>query len=382
MKNWTDALRAQGHEVLEWPLHKQSILSIAHGGAQLEIDPAFLSEIYAFRPDYVLSYGLAGLIPMPGNTAPAPSLFHEIGAREILLFYDTPLGMESELYSLPRRDALVFCWDSTYLDVFRAAGLSHVHYLPLGTSLQQHPVTPAATTNTQPVFVGRIHAPDQTFAGSPALHQAQARYLSAKARYPAASFDQLLRAVINSLSGEARTGFETFLHSERAMPFLLDTWRRADTAYRQQAIDLMGKEFNICVYSNAQEAVNPEQRITIKPEVSYGAPLARVYAAAPLNLNLTNSHLRTAVNQRVFDIPAVRGVLLTDWRANLEQLFDIDTEIICFHSLEEMIDKARYYLAHPAAGKAIAEKAHRRVTAHHTWRHRAKKLLQILDDAK
>jgi spore maturation protein CgeB len=83
-----------------------------------------------------------------------------------------------------------------------------------------------------------------------------------------------------------------------------------------------------------------------------------------------------AVNQRVFDVPACGGFLLTDEQESLEELFEIGREVVTFRHPEEIPELARFYLGHPADRDAVARRGRQRVLAEHTYRHRLSDLVQ------
>jgi len=76
------------------------------------------------------------------------------------------------------------------------------------------------------------------------------------------------------------------------------------------------------------------------------------------------------VNQRVFDCPAAGGFLLTDAQPALRELFDADTEIACYASLDEAREMLRYFRARPAERRAITARARERILNEHTYEHR------------
>ena len=87
----------------------------------------------------------------------------------------------------------------------------------------------------------------------------------------------------------------------------------------------------------------------------------------------------TNVKGRDFEIPGTGGgVYLTSFNADLAQHFIIGSEILCYHSLDELIELIRYYLARPDEAAAIAYNARERCVKEHRWIHRYKKMLSIL----
>ena len=85
--------------------------------------------------------------------------------------------------------------------------------------------------------------------------------------------------------------------------------------------------------------------------------------------------MKGAVNQRIFDVPAAGSFVLTDWRPQMEQLFE-PHEMICYREPDEAPHLARHYLANHTERQAVARRARKRVLACHTWAHRLQTLLQ------
>ena len=107
------------------------------------------------------------------------------------------------------------------------------------------------------------------------------------------------------------------------------------------------------------------------------ATLARIFAASAINLNLSSSIApesfavaKDLVNPRAFEIAGSGGFQLCDALIPVGEFFEPGREIELFATPEEARDKARYYLAHDAARRAIADAAHRRAHAEHTYDHR------------
>ncbi len=75
--------------------------------------------------------------------------------------------------------------------------------------------------------------------------------------------------------------------------------------------------------------------------VDYPEGLPSIYRAG-IHLNTTSFQMPTAVNQRVFDIPAAGGVLLTDLQSDLETLFNIKDDCITFSHPEELSELIVY----------------------------------------
>jgi spore maturation protein CgeB len=81
-----------------------------------------------------------------------------------------------------------------------------------------------------------------------------------------------------------------------------------------------------------------------------------------------------AANIRLFEATGVGSCLVTDWKEDLHELFDIDSEIVAFRSAEECVEKVRWLVAHPGELRSISEKGKLRTLRHHTYAQRAETL--------
>ena len=100
--------------------------------------------------------------------------------------------------------------------------------------------------------------------------------------------------------------------------------------------------------------------------INYYDELPRFYAHSAINFNCTSKQMKGAVNQRIFDGPAAGGFVLTDWRPQMEALFE-PGEMVCYRSPDEIPDLVRHYLAHPEERRRILEAGRARVLSCHSW---------------
>jgi spore maturation protein CgeB len=88
--------------------------------------------------------------------------------------------------------------------------------------------------------------------------------------------------------------------------------------------------------------------------------------------------MKGALNQRVFDVPACGGFLLTDGQDQLPELFEPGREAVCYAGPEEAGDLLRHYLAHPGERDQISQAARVRILAEHDYTHRLSSMAQAL----
>jgi spore maturation protein CgeB len=76
------------------------------------------------------------------------------------------------------------------------------------------------------------------------------------------------------------------------------------------------------------------------------------------------------VRLRDFEAPMSGAFYMVEHMPELEQFFEPDREIVCYSGPEEMVDKARYYLAHDDERERIRQAGHARALRDHTWHRR------------
>lgn len=109
-----------------------------------------------------------------------------------------------------------------------------------------------------------------------------------------------------------------------------------------------------------------------------GHDLSLSIAAARNTGNLR--HPVMIVHLRNFEIPMSGGVQFCQYFSELAECFEDGKEIIFYHSEDEMIDKARYYLdpARQEERNRIREAARKRAEKEHTWFNRFSKAFDYL----
>ncbi|HET7363209.1 MAG TPA: glycosyltransferase [Burkholderiales bacterium] len=113
----------------------------------------------------------------------------------------------------------------------------------------------------------------------------------------------------------------------------------------------------------------------------WGEALLRLYNTSKIVLNITNwdPARYPALNQRVFDVPATGAFLLTDYSPELEAYFRLGEEIVTYRDVDELRDKARYYLAHDAERAAIARRGYERALTLPSIRDRMAEVVSVVE---
>jgi hypothetical protein len=111
----------------------------------------------------------------------------------------------------------------------------------------------------------------------------------------------------------------------------------------------------------------------------WGIDMFRMLRRSKLTLN---RHIDvvgpSAVNMRMFEATGVGTCLVTDWKENLGDFFEVGTEVVAYRSTEECADLIDYYARHDKERERIARAGQLRCLREHTFERRARRLAEIL----
>ncbi|PYS49188.1 MAG: hypothetical protein DMF68_10810 [Acidobacteria bacterium] len=81
---------------------------------------------------------------------------------------------------------------------------------------------------------------------------------------------------------------------------------------------------------------------------------------------------------REFEAPMSGALYCTGYTDELAELFEPEKEVLTYHSRHELLDKVRYYLAHPKEGEQIRQAGRRRALRDHTYQRRFETLFEVI----
>jgi spore maturation protein CgeB len=82
----------------------------------------------------------------------------------------------------------------------------------------------------------------------------------------------------------------------------------------------------------------------------------------------------TTVKARDFECPGAGACYLTTYNWELANLYEVGKEILCYRSVEELVEMYSYYRKRPKQCLDIARAAWRRCQNEHTWEKRFRKI--------
>jgi len=119
-------------------------------------------------------------------------------------------------------------------------------------------------------------------------------------------------------------------------------------------------------------------RRALRPGV-FGLDMFRTLRDSTVTLN---SHIalsrHSASNMRLYEATGSGTCLVTDWKPDLAELFDPESEVVAYRSAEECVEKVAYVLANPAARDRIAAAGQARTLREHGFERRAADMEALL----
>ena len=113
--------------------------------------------------------------------------------------------------------------------------------------------------------------------------------------------------------------------------------------------------------------------------ISY-AKMVEVHNRSRINLGYAgngDSSTMRCLKQRDFEVPTSGGFYLTGYNSEIAEFYAVGHEIVCYHDLDDLVDKVNYYLSHPDEAEEIARAGRARALKDHTLEKRFEKIFEF-----
>lgn len=357
-----------GWAVLELPLPR------GERGSSAFVE-SLLTAAATFAPDFALTVNHLGL-DRQGELA---ALFTRMALPLASWFVDSPRLILHDYPGQATAWNAVFTWDQDTVAPLSARGFELVRYLPLATDTTLF--TPRAPGNpswtTEASFVG-----DSMIRPSARLEKRLPRAAIALARHAAEGFTTSdTRESLDYMRGDApelHAAWEALADPQARLDLEQYVIWEATRLYRLERVRRLLPFSPLIAGDKGWRELLPKESFRLHGPLDYYRDLPGFYGSSLVNFNATSLQMKGAVNQRVFDVPACGGFLLTDRREQMQELFDEGSETVSYRNPEEIAGLVRHYLDNPGEREKIAMAARQRVLAQHDYTHRMKDMLRAL----
>lgn len=146
---------------------------------------------------------------------------------------------------------------------------------------------------------------------------------------------------------------------------------------RVHLLDEVSKKHGLHIYTKDDTAITLPDAHNCG-FVSYLTEMPKVFYSSKINLNITLRNIQHGIPQRVFDVLASGGFLITNNQPDLQPYFIDGEDLVIYYDKNDLLNKIEYYLNHEDERKQIAANGHKKVLEQHTYEQRILQILSVL----
>lgn len=338
------------------------------------------------KPDYVFTYDFSRII--------AEACFMQ-GINYISWVYDCP---HEALYSKQAfyKTNYIFIFDKMQCNRLKEIGLENLFYMPLA-------VDPERVSELLKKGENSTFNTDISFIGSLYYRDNNEMVLSKLTGYGREKWEMMAgRSFMNWNKGSSIYDVMTddFVelfdslnggNSNESAPYMSKKYKFESyilsryVAYRERVkiLNDLSDKYKVVFYTRDKKLDELSRNINIKNEVNYeNGELSRIYKNSKICVNISLHCIETGLSQRIFDVMASGGFLLTNYQEELEDFFEIGKDLEVFHNEEELLYKVGYYIEHDRERERIIQSGRKKVEKNHTYKRRLSEIMRIVDNSK
>ena len=289
---------------------------------------------------------------------------HDMKVKYISWTQDSPmLSLYDETACLDTN--YFFCFDSEQLQRLLKRGIGNAYYCPLAVDTMA--LWNVAIGHREPMeryisqisFVGSLYSERNMLSELPIAEYLKGYFegiVKTQLLLPAVRFSQMqIAPTVDKMVQESIVfeGLDKYqINSVELIDNLID--RQVTVEERRKMLQIFPEEIDFKLYTNSDTSKWP--LIKNMGTVDYYTEMPIVFKNSLVNLNVSLRSIRKGIPLRILDVMSSGGFLLTNTQEGLFLFFEEGKDIVTFSCLEEMKDKALYYLKHDTERMQITEK--------------------------
>lgn len=304
---------------------------------------------------------------------------------------DSPV-MELFTKSIQNPCNRIFLFDRMQYREIEPYNPGHIFHFPLGVNVRQK----QSAVQNAPQTRRKQFASDVSFVGS--LYSEKCPYdkLANPPQYLAGYLNGLIEAQLrvygyyfidellpDNVVADFKASLPGFYTQPPEATFLTDRitvsqlyiGNKITAVERFRTMKRLSEHFSVDLYTGSDTSRLPRVRNRGLAKTMTEMPV--IFHESKINLNTTSKAIRSGLPLRIFDIMACGGFVLTNYQAELPELFEIGTDLAAYSSLDELCELCAYYLAHDAKRREIARNGLERVKREYDYPVRLEKLLKL-----
>ena len=145
---------------------------------------------------------------------------------------------------------------------------------------------------------------------------------------------------------------------------------------RIRTLNSLAQHFNVDLYTRSD--TSDLKNVHVYGGIKTLTEMPKIFNLSKINLNMTIKPIQTGLPLRIFDIMGCGGFCMTNYQAEIPEIFEIGVDLEAYGSTEELIDKCTYYLTHEEERRQIALNGYRKVKEYHGYVNRMVEMVKAV----
>lgn len=341
-----------------------------------------IALLHSRKPEGIISYNYFPLLSMIGEMNGLPYLSWIYDCPHYTLLSHTLLNECNH----------IFCFDYAFCQELEAKGARHVVHFPLGVSVAAMEERIAGMERGRRkqyaheiAFVGSFYNDKENRLHHKRPSEKTRGYLDGvmEAQLMIYGSNFISRVLPEEVIREMEEVYSLKL-GEAYLPGVRDLAagmvnKEITARERERILAAVAANYKLHVYTGSQipdrmaeeEFVNMGYADTVKE-------MPVIFQESKINLNITLRSITTGIPQRVLDILACGGFLITNYQPETAACFEDGEELVMYSSIKELLEKIDYYLMHEKERKTIAKKGKEKVKQFFDLPIRVREMLNLM----
>lgn len=315
------------------------------------------------------------------NFAPLVSeVCNELEIDYISWIYDSPIHIKN-LDSLKNKCNQIHCFDREQTASLCKLGANAFHMpLAVDTEVFRQSIESEQgrkIPDAQISLMGNLYQTDYAYFTSPLDRYLQgylegivSSQLKIYGGYliPEIVTEELLHKMNDQYRKIASDGFQM---GRRELEYML----ACETTGRERylALSLLSAHFPVDLYSTKED--ERLKKVNFQGYADYETQMPAVFAKSRINLNISLKTISSGIPLRVIECMGCGGFILSNYQQELAEYFVVGEECVVYENLEDLYEKAAFYLNHEEERSRVAAAGFERVKRDFTFEDRLKKML-------
>lgn len=313
---------------------------------------------------------------------------YESNTPYIAWSYDSPPNIPDTRYmDFPTNHIFFFSKDD--VEDFRSQGLDTVHYMPLAVDTGKWDAVKVTEAGIKKYradisLVGSLYR--STLPGlMNMMSEEQRTFFKTLSDIQLKSYDKyvLKEFITNGIAREVCQNI-----AEKMPDGVQPTSKQliyATASYvthldRMLLLRVISRKYDTHLYT--QEVTVDEKRmlenVRVHGTVDYATEMPLVFKNSKINLCPTFRGNVSGIPLRILDVMGCHSFVLTPFRPELEEFFELGVEIVTYNSVEEALDKADYYMTHESERVSVSQAGYEKVKKKFTYREQLEGMLNYI----